>query len=133
MRLNQVTMPMLDYEASVAFHTAPGLRPIVASPPRYARFECPGADGGEPATLSIEKVDGWPGGAWPEVFLEADDLDATVARLREAGMTVSDPVDQIWLWREADLRDPAGTRIKLYTAGGNRRFPPWRIDGARAS
>jgi hydroxymethylpyrimidine/phosphomethylpyrimidine kinase len=128
MRLNQVTMPMLDYEVSIAFYTALGLKLIVASPPRYARFECPDADGGEPATLSIEKVDGYAGGAWPEVFLEVDDLASTVARLREAGIDVSDPVDQSWLWREAELRDPAGTRIKLYTAGKNRRFPPWRVE-----
>src|ERR1700742_3293655 len=109
MRLNQVTMPMLDYEASVAFYTALGLKLIGASAPRYARFECPDADGGEPATLSVEKVDGYAGGAWPEVFLEVDDLAATVARLRAAGITVSDPVDQSWLWSEAELRDPAGT------------------------
>ena len=82
MRLNQVTMPMLDYAESVAFYTALGLRLIVASPPHYARFECPDADGGEPATLSVEKVEAWSGGAWPEVFLEVEDLDATLARLR---------------------------------------------------
>jgi hydroxymethylpyrimidine/phosphomethylpyrimidine kinase len=120
-------MPMLDYEASLAFYTVLGLKLIVASPPRYARFECPDADGGEPATLSIEKVDGYVGGAWPEVFLEVDDLAATVARLRASGIAVGDPVDQSWLWREAELLDPAGARIKLYTAGRNRRFPPWRV------
>lgn len=127
MRLNQVTMPMLDYAASVAFYTTLGLKLIVASPPRYARFECPSADGSEPATLSVEKVEGWAGGAWPEVFLEVDDLDATLARLRASGLVVGDPVDQSWLWREAEVHDPAGVRIKLYTAGANRRFPPWRV------
>ena len=127
MRLNQVTMPMLDYAASVAFYKALGLRLIVANPPRYARFECPDADGGEPATLSVEKVEGWSGGAWPEVFLEVDDLEATLVRLRAAGLAVGDPIDQTWLWREAEVRDPAGARIKLYVAGANRRFPPWRV------
>ena len=122
MKLNQVTMPMLDYAKSVAFYTTLGLKLIVASPPRYARFECRDADGGEPATLSVEKVEGWAGGPWPEVFLEVDDLDATLTRLRMAGLTVADPVDQSWLWREAELQDPAGARIKLYTAGANRRF-----------
>jgi hydroxymethylpyrimidine/phosphomethylpyrimidine kinase len=127
MRLNHVTMPMRDYEASVAFYTALGLKLIVANPPRYARFECPEADGGEPATLSVEAVDGYAGGAGPEVFFEVDDLAATVSRLRAAGLAVSDPVDQNWLWREAEVRDPAGTRIRLYAAGRNRRFPPWRV------
>ena len=119
-------MPMLDYAASVAFYRALGFRLIVASPPHYARFECPDADGGEPATLSVEKVEAWSGGAWPEVFLEVEDLDATLVRLRAAGLTVGDPINQSWLWREAELCDPAGARLKLYTAGANRRFPPWR-------
>jgi hydroxymethylpyrimidine/phosphomethylpyrimidine kinase len=127
MKLNQVTMPMVDYAASLTFYQALGLRLIVASPPSYARFECPAADGGEPATLSIEHAEGYGGGDWPEVFLEVDDLDAIVARLRALGLVVSDPVAQSWLWRECDLRDPAGTRVKLYQAGRNRRFPPWRL------
>jgi hydroxymethylpyrimidine/phosphomethylpyrimidine kinase len=127
MRLNQVTVPLVDYEASVAFYRALGLQLIVASPPHYARFECPGSDGGEPATFSIEKVEGWTGGAWPEVFFEVDDIDAEVIRLRGLGILVGDIVDQDWLWREAELLDPAGTRIKLFHAGFNRRFPPWRV------
>jgi catechol 2,3-dioxygenase-like lactoylglutathione lyase family enzyme len=128
MRLNQVTMPMLDYAASVAFYTTLGLKLIVASPPRYARFERPSTDAGEPATLSVEMVEGWMGGAWPDVFFEVDDLDTTLARLRTAGLVVGAPVDQSWLWREAEVYDPAGSRIKLYTAGANRRFPPWRVE-----
>src|SRR5579871_4676828 len=120
-------MPMLDYEASVAFYKLLGLKLIVASPPRYARFECPEGDGGEPATLSVEKVEGWAGGAWPEVFFEVSDLDLTVNRLKAAGLDVKGPIDQSWLWREAELCDPAGARIKLYVSGKNRRFPPWRV------
>lgn len=131
MRLNQVTVPLIDYQASLAFYRTLGLRQIVDSPPRYARFECPASDGGEPATFSIEFVEGWRAdggaGAWPEIFFEVDDIDAEVKRLRAAGLAVSDVADQSWLWREAELTDPAGVRIKLYHAGANRRFPPWRI------
>ncbi len=51
-----------------------------------------------------------------------------VARLKAAGLTFeSDPVNQPWLWREAYLRDPAGNSLCLYSAGDNRRFPPWRL------
>ena len=127
MRLNQVTVPLTDYDASLAFYLVLGLKLIVASPPRYARFECPDNDGGEPATFSIERVEGYPGGAWPEVFFEVGDIDAEVARLRAAGLDVGDVMEQPWLWREAELTDPAGTRIKIYQAGENRRFPPWRV------
>lgn len=130
MKLNQVTVAMTDYDASVSFYELLGLKLIVASPPRYARFECPDGDGGAPATFSLAYVEGWRGADWPEVFFECDQLDETVARLRAAGVEVSDPVDQSWLWREAELRDPAGNRIKLYQPGDNRRFPPWRVDGA---
>ena len=132
MKLNQVTVAMTDYDGSVAFYQLLGLKLIVASPPRYARFECPEADGEEPTTFSLSQVDGWVGCDWPEVFFEVDALDDVVARVRAAGVEVSEPVDQSWLWREAVLRDPAGNRIKLYHPGRNRRFPPWRIDGAVA-
>jgi len=127
MRLNQVTVPLIDYDASLAFYLALGLKLIVASPPRYARFECPDHDGGEPATFSIERVEGYAGGAWPEVFFEVRDIDAEVARLRAGGLAVGDVMDQPWQWREAELTDPAGTRIKIYQAGEIRRFPPWRV------
>jgi catechol 2,3-dioxygenase-like lactoylglutathione lyase family enzyme len=128
MRLNQVTVPLIDYQASVAFYQRLGLKLIVDSPPRYARFECPEGDGGEPATFSIEQVDGYRGGDWPEIWFETDDLDALVDRLRADGIIIeSEPVTQSYLWREAVVRDPAGTRIKLYHAGENRRFPPWRV------
>ena len=58
MRLNQITVPLIDYDASKAFYLTLGLKLIVDSPPRYARFEMP--EGG--STFSIEKVDGWTGG-----------------------------------------------------------------------
>ena len=128
MRLNQVTVPLVDYDASVAFYRKLGLKLIVNAPPRYARFECPEADGGEPATFSIERVDGYQGGDWPEVHFETDRLDELVAELRTSGVKIeSEPETKSYLWREAVVRDPAGTRIKLYHAGENRRFPPWRV------
>jgi len=118
--LNQVTLPLADYDASTAFYRLLGLRQIVESAPRYARFESAGG-----ATLSIET----PGeiAGKPVVFLECGDLDALVLRLREAGIAVSDPVLEDWGWREARLADPAGNAICLYQAGENRRFPPWRL------
>ena len=131
MRLNQMTVPCVDYAASVAFYKALGLVQIVDSPPRYARFECPAGDAGEPATVSLHAVEGWTGCDDPLVYFECDDVDAEYERLRAAGIDfVSAPVDQTWLWREAYLRDPAGNRICLYQAGENRRFPPWRIEAS---
>ena len=129
MRLNQVTVPLVDYEASVAFYRKLGLELIVDSPPRYARFELPEGDGGEPSTFSIERVDGWKGGDWPEIWFESDRLDELVAELKAKGVKFeSEPATMSYLWRVARLRDPAGNRIMLYHAGDNRRNPPWRVN-----
>jgi hydroxymethylpyrimidine/phosphomethylpyrimidine kinase len=123
MNLNQVTLPARDYDSSVAFYRRLGLRQIVDSPGRYARFECPGG-----ATLSVHVEAGRQAGD-AMVCLESDELDAWVERLRAAGIVFeSGPEDQRWGWREAHLRDPAGNRLCLYRAGEYRRFPPWRID-----
>ena len=119
MKLNQVTVGTTDYGASVEFYRRLGLRQIVDSPPRYARFETPGGE-----TFSIHQVEAVAGTTI--VYFEVDDVDAFVAAL-DLGLA-QEPVDQPWLWREARLRDPAGNAICIYHAGENRRFPPWRID-----
>jgi hydroxymethylpyrimidine/phosphomethylpyrimidine kinase len=122
MDLNQVTVVALNYEDSVSFYRQLGLVQIVASPPRYARFEC-----GNGATFSLHVAQhGTASGC--VVYFETADLDSKVAALRTAGMHfISGPRDESWLWREARLFDPAGNEICLYWAGENRRFPPWRI------
>ena len=115
-RLNQVTLPLAP--GAIDFWRTLGLRQIVATEDgHYARFEAKGG-----ATLSLEQD------AAPTVFLECEDLDAEVARLRAAGVAFDHlPVEQPWLWREARLTDPAGNRVCLYQADENRRFPPWRL------
>ena len=125
MDLNQITLPCTDYLASVTFYKALGLRQIVDSPPRYARFETPLG-----TTLSIHGVDSLPGEASVVVYFEVDDVDATFSQLEERGIEFDvEPVDQDWLWREAYLRDPSGNVLCIYHAGPNRRFPPWRVEG----
>lgn len=121
MNLNQVTLPIRDYDASVAFYQALGLRQIVDSAGRYARFECPGG-----ATLSIHVKEGaMEGGA---IGFESPDLDAWAARLLAAGIAFEQlPADQTWGFREAHVLDPSGNRIMLFRAGEHRRFPGWRI------
>lgn len=116
-RLDQVAVGCDDFAASRAFYAALGLRLVVDSADRYARFEAAGG-----ATLSVSQ------GSSPAMYLEHDDLDAAVAVAEAAGVTFdAPPQDQRWLWREAWTRDPAGNRVCLYRAGENRRYPPWRI------
>jgi catechol 2,3-dioxygenase-like lactoylglutathione lyase family enzyme len=124
MRLNQVTVPALDLDRSIAFYQTLGLTLIVKSHD-YARFEV--GDGS--ATFSLHLTADAGGAAnGPRVYFECDDLDARVSALKTKGIAFdSDPVDQRWGWSEAWLSDPAGVRLCLYHAGEMRRFPPWRI------
>lgn len=124
MRLNQVTVPALDIERSIAFYRALGLKLIVKSR-EYARFEV--GDGSD--TFSLHLTDDTSGIAnGPHVYFECDDLDARVDALKAKRVVFdSDPTDQTWLWREAWLTDPAGVKLCLYHAGDMRRFPPWRL------
>jgi hydroxymethylpyrimidine/phosphomethylpyrimidine kinase len=120
--LNQITVGCVDYEESVAFYTCLGLRQIVDSPPRYARFESSSG-----TTFSIHESDATANPA-VTLYFEVADVDVEVARLKAVGLQFDgEPKDQSWLWREAYLLDPAGNRVCIYHAGENRRFPPWRI------
>ena len=125
MDLNQVTLPATDLARSVAFYRCLGLRLIVDSLPRYARFECPEGN----ATVSLHRVDRVPCGEGITIYFECTDLDEKVAMLKDTGHAIEwGPVDQTWLWREAHLSDPDGHAVILYYAGKNRRFPPWRVE-----
>lgn len=67
-------------------------------------------------------------GAGVVVYFECADLDSTVAALKEGGVVMdAEPQNQPWLWREAYLRDPDGNVICLFSAGPNRKNPPWRV------
>ena len=124
MDMNQISVPCRDYDASVAFYRCLGLRQIVDSPPRYARFESSSG-----TTLSIHSTEHGRPSDGIVLYFEVDDVDATVAELRRSGIAVDDePADQRWLWREAYLRDPFGNRLCIFYAGKNRRFPPWRVE-----
>ena len=127
MRLNQVTVSARDLDASIRFYRTLGLTLIVRSE-HYARFACPDADGGAPATFSLHRDAAAVGVTQTVVYFEDDALDATVARLVAEGIAFdTKPVDQPWLWREAYLRDPAGNVVCLYHAGAMRLAPPWRL------
>ncbi len=118
LKLNQVTLAMKDYEGSVRFYKKLGLVQIVASPPRYARFECPSSRGKEGAgdnqneeiaTLSLHSVDkDWVPSAWPLIYFEVEDLDNMLKKLAKQGIIPLAPAKtQTWLWREADSRQPS--------------------------
>lgn len=122
MRLNHVTLPVSDVEASAGFYRRLGLTQIVASSPDYARFLSPAGD----TTLSLHRSGQTT--AQASVHFEVDDVDAVVADLQGAGFAFEcEPVDQPYLWREAVLLDPDGNPIFIYHAGEMRLNPPWRL------
>ncbi|MDH5231464.1 MAG: VOC family protein [Gammaproteobacteria bacterium] len=129
MNLNQITLPAIDVESSVRFYKTMGFEQIVADD-GYARFICPEGD----TSFSIHAVKT----LYPEnemiVYFECQQLDETVTKLKSLGVAFEqEPVVQAWLWREAYLRDPAGNRLCLYSAGDNRKNPPWRLPKKPAS
>ena len=129
MDFNQVTLDVTDLERSAAFYERLGLRRIVWSPPRYARFECPSGA----STLSLHAAANVVA-TGASIYFEVDNVDDAVARLTKAGLVFdAPPTDQTWRWREAWLADPDGRKICIYHAGPDRRFPPWRIDGDGAA
>jgi catechol 2,3-dioxygenase-like lactoylglutathione lyase family enzyme len=124
MDLNQVTVPSTDVAASVAFYKKLGLRLVVDSVPRYARFECPAGS----STFSVERTESISPGAGIVVYFECVNLDEVVRSLKADGIVFdTDVTDQTWLWREARLKDPSGNQICLFFAGENRKNPPWRV------
>lgn len=61
------------------------------------------------------------------VYFECENMDEEYNRLVDADLHfIHEPKDQIWLWREARLKDPDQNTIILYHAGENRINPPWR-------
>lgn len=125
MNLNQITLPSLNLEKAVVFYKTLGFNLIVDSIPRYARFECPNGD----STFSLHLVDKLPNGIGISVYFEVENLAETINELTHKGITFDQlPTEQPWLWEEAYLKDPDGNQLILFTAGENRKNPPWRIN-----
>lgn len=124
MNLNQVTIYSDKTLETVEFYEKLGLRRIVDSLPRYARLECP--DGG--STLSVSEFPPHTPINNIVLYFECENLNAEADRLESLGVEFDEaPIDRSWLWREAYLKDPNGNKICLFTAGENRKFPPWRL------
>ncbi|MBK8365488.1 MAG: VOC family protein [Bacteroidetes bacterium] len=124
MNLNQITIPSLNLINAIAFYQKLGMKLIVNSLPRYARFQCP--DGN--ATFSIHEVDVLPVGEGIWIYFECENLDEFVNKLIVKGISIDElPNDKPWLWREARIKDPDQNTLILYFAGENRLNPPWKI------
>jgi len=127
MILNQITIPSLDVQKGTEFYQKLGLHLIVDARPRYVRFELPNGD----ATFSIHVVDELPKGEGIAIYFQNENLEEVVEELKQKGIKFDLlPTMQPWLWKEARLKDPDGNQLILYSAGENRKNPPWRIKGS---
>jgi len=119
-----VTVPVLNVEKSIEFYKELGLKLIVKALPDYARFECPEGD----STFSLHRVQVVPNESYIWIYFEVEELDKYVAQLIEKGIRFEDlPNDKSWLWRESRLKDLDNNQIIIYSAGHNRKNPPWKI------
>lgn len=102
-----------SFHASVAFYQRLGFLLIVLSRDEYARFELPDGE----ANFSIHLQGAVPANG-PVLYLEVDDVDATVDRLLKAGLSFSSgPAGQSWLWkRRGSLTQPATSYAYLTRA-----------------
>lgn len=123
MDLNQVTLEAADFDAALGFYAKLGLKLIVLSEGRYARFELPSGA----STLSIHHAER-PCIGNTVLYFEVDDIEARYAALVAEGIVFeSAPKLQNWRWTEARFADPSGNKLCLMHAGADRRFPPWRL------
>ena len=109
------------------FYIKMGFLQIVDTP-HYARFESQEGESTFSLTLNTLRMFN------PTViYFEHEQLDELVVSLRSMGFVFQqEPTDTSYLWREAILKDPPGSKIILYWAGENRRSPPWRVELSEA-
>jgi catechol 2,3-dioxygenase-like lactoylglutathione lyase family enzyme len=123
MNLNQITIKSQNVNRAVQFYQQLGMRLIVDSSPRYVRFETPAGD----STFSISHSNDHHNHS-TTLYFEVDDVNAVYQALTNKGIKfITEPQDQSWLWREASLQDPDGHPLIIFTAGINRKHPPWRL------
>lgn len=95
MNLNQVTLPVIDFDTSVTFYQRLGRALIVSARGEYARFELPEGR----ATLSLHLSETAPQNG-SALYFEVADLDARYQELLAKGIAFEHPPrDQPWLWR----------------------------------
>lgn len=122
MKLNQLLIPVNNFDRSFTFYESLGLIPIVKSE-IYARYLVPGNN----ATLSIQQREKVKTGD-TEICFEVDNVDEKVNELKKKGIAfIIEPITQSWNWREAHLKDPDGNTIIIFHAGRHRTEPDNKI------
>ena len=122
MNLNQITIPSKNVNKAIDFYSLLGLKLIVHTHDKYARFECPNGE----STFSIHYVEEFDT-TGIAIYFEVPKLTEKVKELQSKGVVFeTEIIHQSWLWTEARLKDPDNNTLIIYHAGKNRKYPPWR-------
>ncbi len=125
LNINQITILVKDAEKAITFYEQLGLRLIVKSIAKYARFEC--VTGETTFSLHESDADNSSNSTW--IYFESETLDEDVGTLQALGVEFESlPEDKPWLWREARLKDLDNNQLIICHAGENRKNPPWKLN-----
>ena len=109
--INYVEITVTDMDAAQHFYAAAFGWRFTDYAPAYAGIQAPGGDG-EVGGLSLgQNVE--PGG--PLVLLYSDDLDATVAAVKDAGGTIAEEPYAFPGGRRFTFFDPSGNRLGVWS------------------
>jgi predicted enzyme related to lactoylglutathione lyase len=112
MRALFTSFPAADYDASIGFYTnAVGLQPLresVDGPHRFTNFDL-----GGPVLKIFEWTEQWHGSGHSGLFIETDDLDGVVDRIRAHGGHTMEIGVHAWGGRCCTIKDPFGNLFDL--------------------
>ncbi len=116
MRFSIVSIPVVDQTLAKAFYVEKlGLQVVAEAPFGDAQWIQLGFDEGTATIALTTWFDDMPPGTLRGLVLDTDDFEAEHARLRSAGVDISDPDLQPW-GRFAYFADPDGNRWSLHEA-----------------
>ena len=110
-----ISFPAADYASSKLFYEkSVGLTPLREStdgPHRFTNYDL-----GGPVLKVFEWTEPWHGSGHSGLFIETEDLDEVVSRIREQGGYARDIVVHAWGGRCATIKDPFGNLFDLIDA-----------------
>ena len=107
-----VSFPASDYACSKRFYEEavglPVMRESLDGPHKFTNFDL-----GGPVLKVFEWTDTWHGSGHSGLFIETDDLDAAVARIRQSDGSARDIEVHAWGGRCSTITDPFGNLFDL--------------------
>lgn len=110
-----VSFPAADYAESKRFYEEviglEALRESLDGPHKFTNYDL-----GGPVLKIFEWTDTWHGSGHSGLFIETDELDAAVQRVRDNAGKATDPTVHAWGGRCSTIADPFGNLFDLIDA-----------------